>query len=85
MLVPELGELAGGSLREHDYEVLKKNLEDHQMDMQDMDWYLNLRRQGTVPHGGFGLGFERMITFLAGYDNVRDVSAFPRAPDLCNC
>ncbi|KAK6894187.1 Asparagine--tRNA ligase, mitochondrial [Candida tropicalis] len=85
LLVPEFGELAGGSLREHDYEVLKKNLEDHQMDMQDMDWYLNLRRQGTVPHGGFGLGFERMITFLAGYDNVRDVSAFPRAPDLCKC
>ncbi|RCK65431.1 Asparagine--tRNA ligase, mitochondrial [Candida viswanathii] len=85
LLVPGSGELAGGSLREHDYEVLKKNLESHSMDMQDMDWYLNLRRQGTLPHGGFGLGFERMVTYLAGHDNVRDVAAFPRAPGLCHC
>lgn len=85
LLVPEFGELAGGSLREHDYDVLKKNLEDHEMDLSDMEWYLNLRREGTIPHGGFGLGFERLIAYLAGYDNVRDISAFPRAPGLCNC
>ncbi|KAL6450522.1 SLM5 Asparagine--tRNA ligase [Candida maltosa Xu316] len=85
LLVPEFGELAGGSLREHDFDVLLNNMKHHQMNLEDMEWYLNLRRQGTIPHGGFGLGFERLITYLAGHDNVRDIAAFPRASDLCNC
>ncbi|KGQ82307.1 asparagine-tRNA ligase [Candida albicans P94015] len=85
LLVPEFGELAGGSMREHDYQVLLANMKQENMNIEDMEWYLNLRKQGTIPHGGFGLGFERLISYLAGYDNVRDISAFPRAPELCNC
>ncbi|RLV92939.1 Asparagine--tRNA ligase mitochondrial [Spathaspora sp. JA1] len=80
LLIPEFGELAGGSLREHNYDVLVEDMKLHGMNLDDMDWYLTLRRHGTIPHGGFGLGFERLITYLSGRDSLRDVAAFPRAP-----
>ncbi|KAI5959904.1 SLM5 [Candida pseudojiufengensis] len=84
LLLPEFGELVGGSLREHDYEVLKESMIKHNMKLDDMNWYLELRRNGTIPHGGFGMGWERFINYLSGHDNIRDIVPFPRAPNLCN-
>ncbi|EGW29903.1 uncharacterized protein SPAPADRAFT_57408 [Spathaspora passalidarum NRRL Y-27907] len=85
LLIPEFGELAGGSLREHNYDILLQDMKNHGMNLEDMEWYLTLRRNGTIPHGGFGLGFERLITYLSGRESLRDISAFPRAPSLCSC
>lgn len=85
LIFPEIGEIVGGSLREHNYERLVEEMKRRGMNMKDMEWYLSLRENGTVPHGGFGLGFERLVSYLAGLDNVKDVAVFPRAPGLCSC
>jgi asparaginyl-tRNA synthetase len=79
MLVPRLGEIVGGSEREADYGKLKKRITECGLNPDDYWWYLDLRRFGTVPHAGFGLGFERVIQFVTGMQNIRDVIPFPRA------
>jgi asparaginyl-tRNA synthetase len=80
LLVPGIGEIVGGSQREERLEVLEANLRRHQMNLADYKWYLDLRRYGTVPHAGFGLGFERMLMFVTGVSNIRDVIPFARTP-----
>ena len=80
VLVPRLGEIIGGSEREENCEKLEKRLDELNMNKADYDWYLDLRRFGTVPHSGFGLGFERLIQYVTGMVNIRDVIPFPRAP-----
>jgi asparaginyl-tRNA synthetase len=80
LLVPGIGEIVGGSQREERLEVLEANLRQHNMDLTDYKWYLDLRRYGTVPHAGFGLGFERMLMFVTGVPNIRDVIPFARTP-----
>ncbi|KAK9248702.1 hypothetical protein V1506DRAFT_264137 [Lipomyces tetrasporus] len=85
LLVPDLGELVGGSLREFDYTRLKASIERTGVDAGDLEWYAELRKWGSVPHGGFGMGFERLICYLVGIYNIRDVIAFPRWVDHCVC
>src|SRR6266496_2447417 len=80
LLVPGIGEIVGGSQREERLEVLEENMRRHKMDPGDYQWYLDLRRYGTVPHSGFGLGFERMLMFITGVSNIRDVIPFARTP-----
>src|SRR5256714_11885604 len=80
LLVPGIGEIVGGSQREERLEMLEENIRRHKMDPQDYKWYLDLRRYGTVPHSGFGLGFERMLMFVTGVSNIRDVIPFARTP-----
>jgi len=80
LLVPGIGEIVGGSQREERLDVLEENLRRHKMDLVDYKWYLDLRRYGTVPHAGFGLGFERMLMFVTGVSNIRDVIPFARTP-----
>jgi asparaginyl-tRNA synthetase len=80
LLVPGIGEIVGGSQREERLDVLEGNLRRHKMDLADYKWYLDLRRYGTVPHAGFGLGFERMMMFVTGVANIRDVIPFARTP-----
>jgi len=78
ILVPRLGEIIGGSEREADYEKLRARMTEMSLNPEDYWWYLDLRRFGTVPHSGFGLGFERLIQFVTGMQNIRDVIPFPR-------
>ena len=73
VLVPGLGEITGGSEREEDYDKLLKVCEERGMDMKNYQWYLDLRRFGTVPHSGFGLGFARLLRYITGMANIRDV------------
>ena len=80
LLVPGIGEIVGGSQREERLEVLEANMRRHNMNPGDYRWYLDLRRYGTVPHSGFGLGFERMLMFITGVPNIRDVIPFARTP-----
>ena len=80
LLVPGIGEIVGGSQREERFDVLEENIRRHHMDPNDYKWYLDLRRYGTVPHSGFGLGFERMLMFVTGVSNIRDVIPFARTP-----
>ncbi len=80
LLVPGIGEIVGGSQREERLEMLEDNMQRHNMDPADYKWYLDLRRYGTVPHSGFGLGFERMLMFITGISNIRDVIPFARTP-----
>src|SRR5437868_7221993 len=80
LLVPGIGEIVGGSQREERLEVLEENMRRHKMDPADYKWYLDLRRYGSVPHSGFGLGFERMLMFVTGVANIRDVIPFARTP-----
>ncbi|KAM7275848.1 hypothetical protein ACFE04_017714 [Oxalis oulophora] len=80
VLVPKVGELIGGSQREENYEVLKARILEAGLPLEPYDWYLDLRKYGTVKHSGFGLGFERMILFATGIENIRDVIPFPRYP-----
>ena len=79
-LVPEVGEIIGGSQREERYEVLKERMENENMNMDKYQWFLDLRKYGTVPHSGFGLGFERILMYISGIKNIRDVIPFPRTP-----
>src|SRR6266404_3178300 len=80
LLVPGIGEIVGGSQREERLEILEENMRRHNMDPAEYKWYLDLRRYGTVPHSGFGLGFERMVMFITGVPNIRDVIPFARTP-----
>lgn len=80
ILVPGIGEIIGGSQREERLDVLDKRLEEMKLKKEDYWWYRDLRRYGTTPHAGFGLGFERLIQFVTGMQNIRDVIPFPRAP-----
>ena len=84
VLVPRIGELIGGSQREERYELLKKRIEELGMHEEDYGWYLDSRKYGSVPHAGFGLGFERMMMLLTGIANIRDVIPFPRTPKSLN-
>ena len=80
VLFPQIGEIIGGSEREADYDKLLARIEELHIPMKDMWWYLDTRRFGTVPHSGFGLGFERLVLFVTGMTNIRDVIPFPRTP-----
>ncbi len=80
LLVPRIGELIGGSERENRLDVLDKKMADMKIDHAAYGWYLDLRRFGSVPHSGFGLGFERMMMLVTGISNIRDVTAYPRVP-----
>ena len=84
VLVPGLGEITGGSEREENYDKLLKVCQDRGMDMSNYQWYLDLRRFGTVPHSGFGLGFDRLLRYITGMANIRDVVPYPRAPKLAD-
>ena len=85
LLVPDLCELVGGSLREHNLEKLQAAMESKGVKGEGLEWYQDLRRYGSVPHGGFGLGFDRLLGYLGGVANVRDVVAFPRWYGRCEC
>lgn len=93
LLVPSLGELAGGSMREHRLPELEDNLRLHGLEVpkrrktgdNSLSWYMDLRRWGCPPHGGFGLGFDRLLSYLTGVQNVRDVVPFPRHFERCDC
>ena len=80
VLFPQIGEIIGGSQREESYDKLMARIEELHIPMKDMWWYLETRKFGTVPHSGFGLGFERLVLFVTGMANIRDVIAFPRTP-----
>lgn len=80
ILVPKIGEIIGGSQREERLDVLEKKIADFGLNRQDYWWYLELREYGSVPHAGFGLGFERLVLFTTGMENIRDVIPFPRFP-----
>lgn len=80
ILVPKIGEIIGGSQREERLDVLEKKLEQFGLNRSDYWWYLELREYGSVPHAGFGLGFERLVLFVTGMENIRDVIPFPRFP-----
>ena len=80
LLVPGIGEIIGGSQREERLEILRENMAQHHLPEKDYWWYVDLRRYGTVPHAGFGLGFERMLMFVTGVGNIRDVIPFARTP-----
>ncbi|KAF6993782.1 hypothetical protein CFC21_010622, partial [Triticum aestivum] len=75
-----VGELIGGSQREERLDILKQRILDADLPLEPYEWYLDLRRFGSVKHSGFGLGFERMILFATGLENIRDVIPFPRYP-----
>jgi len=81
VLVPKIGEIIGGSQREERYDVLMDRIKKKGMTgMENYYWYLDIRRWGTVPHAGFGLGFERTVMYITGMANIRDVLTFPRVP-----
>lgn len=84
LLVPGSGELMGGSQREERYDVLLKRMHDMDMNTEELDWYLKLRQYGGCIHSGFGMGFERLIIYLTGVENIRDVIPFPRTPGNCD-
>ncbi len=81
VLFPKIGEIIGGSEREENYDVLQKRIEEMNIPMKDMWWYLDTRKFGSCPHSGFGLGFERLLLFVTGMQNIRDVIPFPRTPN----
>jgi len=84
ILVPGIGEIIGGSQREDDLTKLTKRMEEMNMNQEPLWWYLDLRRFGSVPHAGFGLGFERALMYITGMNNIRDVIPFPRTPKNCD-
>ena len=83
LLAPGIGEIIGGSQREDSLELLQNKIKELNMDEKDYWWYLDLRKYGSVPHAGFGLGFERLIMYITGMQNIRDVIPFPRTPKNC--
>lgn len=83
VLFPQIGEIIGGSIREANYDKLLEGMGRFGIEPESMSWYLDTRRFGTCPHGGFGLGFERLILFVTGMQNIRDVIPFPRTPNNC--
>jgi asparaginyl-tRNA synthetase len=80
VLFPGIGEIVGGSQREERYEILHRKCEEFGIHPEELSWYMDTRKFGTVPHAGFGLGFERMVMFVTGMSNIRDVIPFPRTP-----
>ena len=80
VLFPKIGEIIGGSERESDYDKLVKRVDDFGINPDSIWWYLESRKFGTAPHAGFGLGFERLMLFVTGMTNIRDVIPFPRTP-----
>ena len=80
VLVPKVGEIIGGSQREERLDVLERRMQEQKLDPAGYWWYTDLRRYGTVPHSGFGLGLERIVQFITGMGNIRDVIPFPRTP-----
>jgi asparaginyl-tRNA synthetase len=80
IVAPNIGEIIGGSQREERLDVLERRMKAQNLNIEDYGWYLDLRRYGTVPHAGFGLGFERLVQFMTGMTNIRDVIPFPRTP-----
>ena len=85
LMLPFIGELVGGSVREERYDVLKGLMEKNKMEVEDYSYYLELRKYGTSPHCGFGLGFERLVMLVSGLENIRDAIPFPRTPGNCDC
>ena len=85
ILMPGIGEIIGGSQREERYDILLTKMQESGIDIDDYQWYLDLRRYGTVVHSGFGLGFERLVQFATGMKNIRDVIPFPRVPNFAPC
>ena len=83
LLVPNVGELMGGSMREENYDRLKEVMNEKGVPEEGLEWYINLRKNGSVPHGGYGVGFERLVCYLTGTKNIRDVIFYPRAPGMC--
>jgi len=83
VLVPGIGEIIGGAQREERIDVLTANMKAHNLSEADYGWYLDLRKYGTCPHAGFGMGFERMLMFITGMKNIRDVIPFARTPGSC--
>ncbi len=83
LIVPGAGELMGGSQREDDYDILLNRMNDCHINKEEIEWYLNLRKYGTTVHSGFGMGFERLIMYLTGVENIRDVIPYPRTPGNC--
>ena len=81
VLFPKIGEIIGGSQREEDYEKLARRASEMGVPEKDIWWYMDTRRFGTAPHSGFGLGFERLLLFVTGMTNIRDVIPFPRTPN----
>ena len=81
--VPGAGELMGGSQREESYEKLVKRMDELGMNKEELSWYLDLRKYGTCIHSGFGMGFERLLIYITGIDNIRDVIPYPRTPGNC--
>lgn len=80
VLFPQIGEIIGGSQREENLEKLETRMKEMNIPTEEMWWYLDTRRFGSVTHSGFGLGFERLMLFVTGMSNIRDVIAFPRTP-----
>ena len=85
ILVPGIGEIVGGSQREERYDVLLKRMQEADIDVEEYGWYLDLRKYGSVPHSGFGLGFERLVQYITGMANIREVIPFPRTPGFAPC
>jgi len=83
LLFPKIGELVGGSLREERYSILENNLLIKGLSLEDYKWYLDLRKFGSVPHGGFGMGIERFLLYITGLDNIKDVIPYPRSAENC--
>jgi asparaginyl-tRNA synthetase len=80
VLFPAIGEIIGGSQREENFDKLQSRIDELKIPIKDLWWYLDTRRFGTAPHSGFGLGFERLLLFVTGMSNIRDVIPFPRTP-----
>jgi asparaginyl-tRNA synthetase len=80
VLVPKIGEVIGGSQREDDYGKLATRMAEMGVAREPLQWYMDLRRYGSVPHAGFGLGFERLVMYVTGLENIRDAIPFPRYP-----
>jgi asparaginyl-tRNA synthetase len=80
VIAPKIGEIIGGSQREERLAVLERRIQAAEMPLEELWWYRDLRRYGSVPHAGFGLGFERVVQFMTGMGNIRDVIPFPRTP-----
>ena len=81
VLFPGIGEIIGGSQREERLDVLKQRMKDMDIPEQELWWYIDSRKFGSVPHSGYGLGFERLVLFVTGMGNIRDVIPFPRTPN----
>ena len=80
VLAPGIGEIIGGAQREERLEVLERRMDELNLDKEGYSWYLDLRKYGSVPHAGFGLGFERLVSYITGMANIRDVIPYPRVP-----